>query len=234
MRKLFAVVLTAMALAVVAAVGPPAVAASASGPRAPQDSALQTATVTVLHGVPGVTVDVYANGEKVLSNVGPGVLSAPLRLPGGGYDIKIFKAGENPGGTPLARKTVTLSAGSNDTIAAHLSRTGSPMITAFVNDTSAVPSGQARVTLRHIAAAPAVDVRADGRTVATNLSNPGQAEVQLPAGTVSAEILRAGTGDVVLGVPRVPIAAGTNVILYAWGSADQHNLALAVQTIVGP
>ena len=40
------------------------------------------------------------------------------------------------------------------------------MLTPFVNDVSAVPAGQARVTVRHIAAAPAVDVRAGGAVVA--------------------------------------------------------------------
>ncbi|MFF5262929.1 DUF4397 domain-containing protein [Actinomadura viridis] len=231
MRKLFTVVLAAMALAVVAAVGPSAVAASASGPVSSQDSSRQTATVSVLHGVPGVTVDVYAGGKKVLSNFTPGSLSGPLQLPGGSHEIKIFKAGADPAGTPLISKSVTVSGGSNDTITAHLSQSGSPMITAFVNDTSAVPSGQARLTVRHIAAAPAVDIRANGKTVVTDLSNPDQAKVQVPAGTVSAEVLKAGTGNVVAGPANVSIGAGTNTIVYAWGSAQQNNLALAVQTI---
>ncbi|GAA3973116.1 DUF4397 domain-containing protein [Actinomadura viridis] len=231
MRNLFAVVLAAMALAVVAAVGPPAVAASSDGSRAPQDSSRQTATVSVLHGVPGVTVDVYANGKKILSNFTPGSLSGPLQLPGGDYDVKVFKAGANPSGTPLISKSVTVSGGSNDTITAHLSQSGSPMITAFVNDTSAVPSGQARLTVRHIAAAPAVDIRANGKTVISDLSNPDQAKTQLPAGTVSAEVLQAGTGNVVAGPANVSAAAGSNTIVYAWGSVQQKNLALAVQTV---
>ena len=38
---------------------------------------------------------------------------------------------------------------------AHLTEAGQPKLTPFVNDTSAVPAGQARVTVRHTAAAPA-------------------------------------------------------------------------------
>jgi hypothetical protein len=36
--------------------------------------------VSILHGVPGLTVDVYANGDKILSNFAPGTLTDPLKL----------------------------------------------------------------------------------------------------------------------------------------------------------
>jgi hypothetical protein len=41
--------------------------------------------------------------------------------------------------------------------------------------------------VRHTAAAPAVDVRADGQPAFRNLSNPDEAKTDLAAGTISAE-----------------------------------------------
>ena len=46
--------------------------------------------VSVLHGVPGLTVDVYANGNKLLTNFKPGTLTDPVALPEGTYDLKVF------------------------------------------------------------------------------------------------------------------------------------------------
>ena len=62
--------------------------------------------VYVLHGVPGLTVDVYANGDEILSDFEPGTLTDPLTLPEGDYDLQVFAAGEGPDGTRRSRRTV--------------------------------------------------------------------------------------------------------------------------------
>lgn len=43
----------------------------------------------------------------------------------------------------------------------------------------------------------------------------------------------AGTTDPVIGPTDVAIQEGVNTILYAWGSAEDGNLAIAAQTIGG-
>ena len=46
------------------------------------------ATVSILHGVPDATVDVYANGKALLENFEPGTLTDPqMSLPAGSYDF---------------------------------------------------------------------------------------------------------------------------------------------------
>ena len=107
------------------------------------------------------------------------------------------------------------------------------MLTPYVNDTSSIAAGQARLTVRHTAAAPAVDVRAGGEPVFTDLTNPDEASADLPAGTVSADVVLAGTEDVAIGPADVDLAEGVHTIVYAWGSAEDGNLQLAVQTIDG-
>ena len=91
-------------------------------------------------------------------------------------------------------------------------------------------AGQARVTVRHTAAAPAVDVRAAGSPVITGLTNPDEQSLSVPAGTVSADVVLAGTTTVAIGPADLTLAEGTSTIVYAWGS-QAAGFELAVQTI---
>ena len=147
--------------------------------------AAENATVSVLHGVPGLTVDVYANGEELIPDFEPGTLTDPLKLPAGSYDLTVFPAGEGPDGDPAVEaKGVEVPAGANATVVAHLDANGDPMLSLFANDASPVPAGKARLTVRHVAAAPAVDVRADEQPVFEGLENPDEVSSEVPAGSV--------------------------------------------------
>ena len=185
--------------------------------------------------VPGLTVDVYANGQELIPNFTPGTLAGPLDIPAGTYDLQVFPDGQAPGSGPPAIQAqgVQVPAGANATLAAHLDEAGNPKLTVFVNDTSPVGAGKARVTVRHVAAVPAVDVRAGGAPVISGLTNPNEQSLVVDAGTIAADVTLAGTGTVVLGRADLSLAEGTSTILRAWGSASQNNLALAVQTIEG-
>ncbi len=197
-------------------------------------SAADTATVSVLHGVPDTPVDVYANGERLIDDFQPGTLAGPLELPAGSYDLALFPADAADGsGSPLlSANGVAVPAGANATVVAHLTAEGQPALTPFVNDTSEVPAGQGRVVVRHTAAAPAVDVRAGGQVVAPNLTNPNEASLEVPAGTVSADVVLAGTDTVAIGPADLDVAEGATTIVYAWGS-QEAGFELAVQTISG-
>jgi hypothetical protein len=198
----------------------------------PAMASTETATVSVLHGVPGLTVDVFANGDELIPGFEPGTLTDPLSLPAGTYDIAIFPAGEGPDGEPaISADDVEVPAGANATIVAHLSEAGDPMASVFVNDTSQLEAGQARVTARHVAAAPAVDVRVNGTPTFEGLTNPNEAAADVAAGTVAADVVLAGTDTVAIGPADLNLAEGTSTIVYAWGSASDENLAFAVQTI---
>ncbi len=128
---------------------------------------------------------------------------------------------------------MTVPAGANITVVAHLTADGDPALTPFVNDVSAVAPGEARISVRHTAAAPAVDVRAGGSVLVPGLTNPNSADADVPAGTVSADVVLAGTDTVVIGPADLTLAEGTSTLVFAWGSAADDNLALAVQTISG-
>jgi len=192
------------------------------------------ATVSILHAVPGATVDVYANGKALLTNFKPGTLTDPLMIPEGTYDLKVTAAGAGAGGAAIIEaKGVQVPGGANVTVVAHLSEAGKPVLTPFVNDTSQVPAGKARVTVRHTAAAPAVDVRANGQVAFKGLTNPNEAKAVVDAGSIKADVVLAGTSTVAIGPADLNLKEGTNTIVYAWGSAADKNLALAVQTLSG-
>ena len=219
---------TSIATGMVLMSATPGIAGASTGSQAKASDAM----VSVLHGVPGVTVDVYANGKELLPNFAPGTLTAPVALPAGQYDLKVVKPGAGASGDAIIEaKGVTVPAGANITVVAHLGADGKPMLTPYVNDTTKLAAGKARLTVRHDAAAPAVDVRANGTPAFKGLVNPKQAMADLAAGTISADVVLAGTSTVAIGPADLNLKAGTNTIVYAWGSAADKNLKLAVQTI---
>ena len=192
------------------------------------------AHLSVLHGVPDLPVDVYVDGELTLDDFNPGDLAGPLELPAGDYEIAITAADAEDDSDPvLGPVDVSLSEGGNYTAAAHLSAEGDPTVTAFENDTSDVAAGEGRLAVRHIAAAPEVDVWGDGAVVVESLANPDEAALELPAGSVEAAVSLAGETDPVTGPADVDVAEGATTIVYAWGSAEDDNLDLAVQTVDG-
>ncbi|WP_328430146.1 DUF4397 domain-containing protein [Streptomyces sp. NBC_00443] len=219
-------------LAIAATAGTCALALGLTAPALAADSANSDdkAMVSVFHGVPGLTVDVYANGNELLSDFKPGTVTAPQPLDAGTYNIQVFEAGKGPDGTPAIEKKVEVPAEANATVAAHLSADGKPQLTAFVNDVSNVPAGEARLTVRHVAAAPAVDVRANGQPVFKNLDNPKEATADVDAGTISADVVLTGTDTVAIGPADLNHKEGTSNVVYAWGSADDKNLALKTQS----
>lgn len=191
------------------------------------------ATVTVVHGVPGVPVDVYVNGKLTLPKFQPDTVTQPLELPAGTYDIAIRKAGAPSTAGPIISGSATLVAGENASLVANLTTSGTPTLSVFENDTSTIPAGDARLVVRHVADAPAVDVLANGKVAFSDLVNGQQAMATLPAGTITAAVNRHGTSTTVLGPTSLDLAAGSETIVYAVGSASAHTLTLLTQTISG-
>lgn len=192
-----------------------------------------TANLYVLHAVPELTVDVWVEGEVLLEDFTPGTLTDPLDLPAGDYEVVITAANDPITSPAIGPATLTLAANTSYTVVAHLDAAGAPTATLFTNDLSTIPAGQGKLTVRHTAAAPAVDVLANGAAAFTNLTNPKEVKANLAVGTISASVAATGTTAPVIGPADVTIQEGVNTIVYAWGSLEDDNLDLAVQTIGG-
>ena len=209
------------AAAVLVVLAVPGTAAAQSGP----------ATVFVVHGVPGTPVDVYANGDVIIEDFQPLTIGGPLSLPAGDYALAIRPAGSGANADPLASATATVEAGKNISVVAHLTPDGDPVLTPYVNNRSDVPAGQARVSVRHDAAAPAVDVRAGDDVLVEDLSNPDARTIEAPPGTIDVALAPTGETDVVTGPTPLTLAAGGSYAVYAVGSVEDDTDQFLVQPI---
>ena len=181
---------------------------------------------------PDLTVDVYVDGERTINDFKPGTLAGPLELPGGTYSVAITAADAEDDSDPaIGPIDLDLEDGGNYTAVAHLEEGGDPTATLFTNDTSTADAGQGRLTVRHVAAAPAVDVLAGGEPVIEGLTNPDEESLELDTGTVEAAVAAAGTTDPVIGPAPVTVKESTTTIVYAWGSLEDDNLKLATQEV---
>jgi Domain of unknown function (DUF4397) len=215
-----------------ACLGTLAVAGLAAAPASAADA--DSADLYVLHAVPDTPVDVYVNGALTLDDFAPGALAGPLDLPTGTYTVAITAADAADASAPVIGPVdLSLEAGKSYTVAAHLKPDNTPTATLFPNDISATAAGEGRLTVRHIAAAPAVDILAGGSPVLTNVTNPNEGVLNLAPATISTVVAATGTTAPVIGPADVQVQEGVNTIVYAWGSAEAGNLDLAVQTISG-
>lgn len=191
-------------------------------------------TVTVVHGVPDLTVDVYVNDDLTLEDFEYGTVTDPLTLPAADYDIDIRAANADPASDPVLTQMVTLPAGANATIEANLDGDGAPKISVWVNDISSIDTGNGRVTVRHTAAAPNVDILANDGALFSDVPNGAEGVADVPAGDYNVKVTAAGDAStVVTEVPALTIPEGTNIIVYAIGDLDGGSFQLAVQSISG-
>lgn len=189
--------------------------------------------VTVVHGVPGLEVDVWANGDPLLQGFAPGTVTDPVDLPAGTYDLEIYPAGTDPeGNDPAIAGSAEVTDGLNASIAAHLDADGNPTLSVFANDTSSIEAGQARLTVRHTAAAGAVDILAGGDPLFEGVENPAEGVTTVPADSYDVAVNAAGTDTEVAAVPGFELAEGANTIVYAIGTPGE-DFELLVQTISG-
>ena len=120
----------------------------------------------------------------------------------------------------------------NFTAIAHLDADGTPTVSVFENDVSTIAAGSGRLVVRHTAAAPAVDILANGNAAFTNVPNGEEGSADLGAGTISAEVVPTGaTEPVVIGPADLPVGEGSSLIVYAVGSLDDDSLTVLTEVI---
>lgn len=194
-------------------------------------NAQDAATVTLLHGIPGATVDVAVDGAVVIPGFEPGATQDLSAFAGQTLaNVEVRLAGtEDVVIGPVAEFAVPASG--NWTVIAHLDADGAPTITPFENNTDPTPAATGRLTVRHTAAAPAVDlVVGDARPI-ENAANGASAELELPAGEIAGAQLAPTGGDPLVDVPTVNLVSGNNLIVYAVGSLADETFTFYTQEI---
>jgi hypothetical protein len=201
------------------------------------------ATVTVIHAIPGLPepVEVFANGGSLFTFDYKDV-AGPLDLEPGTYDLEVKLAG-----TTVLSASATVEAGKNYTAIAHLTNVpgGDPGIalSLFENSAMGTGPGRTRLTVRHVADAPAVDIdlyRGGGKRLvagAENVSNtdggtPGQVgPVAIRPGAYRASLYVAGTETLAFESDKVVLNPHEAYVVYAIGSISGGTFELFVQKI---
>lgn len=217
MNRLFAA-LAALALAALAFASP---------------ASAQDARIHLIHGIPGVEVDVEAGGDNVFEGFEFGDTQDLSAFAGATLEgVKVKVAGTDT--VAIDAGDVALPSSGNYTLIAHLDADGTPSIAVFENDTSSTAAGEGRITVRHAAAAPAVDILANGDVAFANVPNGAGGSADLAAGTISASVVPAGESEpVVIGPADLPITEGANLIVYAVGSLSDDTLTVLTESIDG-
>jgi len=225
MKKLLAQLAVASALAITAAT------AVTVGHAAADDADAGLASITLVHGVPDLLVDVYVNGGAPIEDVS---FTTVATVPGekGKNTVAIRAANAPANSAALLTRSFYLRKNQSKTVVAHLSSGGSPKLTVYANDQSPLTAGTARLTVRHAAEAPAVDVVVNNTSiVVADLTNPDQAKADVPADTYLVDVRAAGTATAVLDDAPVTLDPGTNTIVYAIGSLSGGSFTVATQVL---
>jgi Domain of unknown function (DUF4397) len=189
--------------------------------------------IHLIHGIPGVPVDVAAGGAEVFADFQFGQTKDLSALAGTTLeDLQVLAAGTDT--VAIDAGDVDLPSSGNYTVLAHLTADGDPTLTVFENSTATIAAGQGRLVVRHTAAAPAVDITANGAVAFADVTNPNEATADLPVGTITAAVVPAGeTEPVVIGPADLTIADGSELIVYAVGSLEDGTLDVLTETITG-
>lgn len=195
--------------------------------------------VSVVHGIPAATVDVYVNGGLLLPNFQFGTVTPVLSVPAGTYEVKVFAAGADPSTSiPIVSLPATLlTDGLNVTIVAHLTAVGAPVLTPFINDLSpvdgdgkpAAATPSTRLTVRHTAQAPTVSVVANGKVLVT-FSNGAEATADVRTHPYAVWLALPGSKSPVFGPLNVKLEVGKLLAVYAVGSIADGTFTLLTQS----
>ena len=205
----------------------------ASPPAAAADRG-ESATVNVIHGIPGVAVKVCVNGTRVIDDFRYTERLVGAQLPDGTYRVKVVGAGEPCGSKPILTESFTLADGKNYTVVANLNAHGTPNLSAFVNPVGPTPQGRARLTVRHAANAPAVNVRANGQVlIGGNEFTWGETVTTgVPAQSYRVKVTLPGDTAPVIGPKDLSLRDGTAYQAFAVGTEGSYRIVV-IGTHVG-
>ena len=192
------------------------------------------ATLNVVHGIPGVDVNVCVNDGEAISDFSYGDVVTGVPLADGVYAFKIVAAADDcTADGILVAAGVDLVGGKNYTAIAYLEEDGSPTLGLYSNGTKPVAKGSARLLVRHNAAAPAVDVWANGSPLVTDFENGETAKAVVPKGIYAAWVSLPGDYQPVIGPSVLQLKKGFTYEVYAIGDATNGFDFAVVATQVG-
>jgi hypothetical protein len=203
--------------------------AAAAGASALED----TATLYVVQGLPGSSIDVAVDGKIVATAVQTTDVVGPFAVSTGARTLT-FTDGT---GKVVAENVVDARAGSSSDLVLHLTTAAGapPVVTQFPNDLTGVPSDKASLTVAHTAAVPPADIRVDNKVLFANVANGESLNLVVPAGSYSVDIVPAGENSpVVFGPVNLTVKGGSLNRVYAVGDPTASTMNVAVHVLALP
>jgi Domain of unknown function (DUF4397) len=180
------------------------------------------ATLWVVHGVPGATVEVCVNGAPAKEDFAYRQKFS-TQVPAGDYTFALYANGANCTGTPIDEASFvrTLAMDGNYTLVAGVhAKTGKVRFFWFSNDVANTQRGMFRLSVRHVAVAPAVNVFMNKVRITNPALTQGDSKtIQLPWGDYVTRVKKAGTATTILGPVTRSFERKTAVQLYIIGNA---------------
>lgn len=212
----------------------------------PAAASPRDATVYVIHGIrgedlnanPALPVDVSVDGACALKDFTFGSTAGPLSLPAGTYAIAISLADDDPAtgcnnAPVIGPASIHFRPGENATVIAHLTEGGAPTATKYTNNLRGLNDRNARLVVRHTAAAPIVDIgvnRGDREVRCLKyLSNGGEVRTTVRAGAYGLFVYPSGAPTPVVGPAPVSLPGDTVTIVYAVGSLANGTFTVLTQ-----
>jgi hypothetical protein len=174
--------------------------------------------IRVLHASPNApAVDVYANGNPIVTNLSYKELSNYIPVLPGNYNIKVYPAGSTT--NPVVNTNVYIPPNSIFNVAA-IGKIPNISLYTIPEPTSAQNFGRACVRFIHLSpTAPKVDVALS--TGVKVFNNVGFKDITdyacIPAGTYSFNVIPTGTNNIALSIPEVQLSPNTYYTIYALG-----------------
>ncbi len=189
------------------------------------------ATVYVVHGIPGVEVNVTAGGDVIIPDFTYQTIET-LELPAGTYPVGVQLT---DGSEVYPEADVTVESGATYVAVAHLDAEGNPAPGLFVAgvDTSAVAAGEARLTAFHLAAAPEVDILTGETVLFDAVPNGASGGIDVPAGSYPVVIAADADNSIVAFDGELTLGEGANTLVFAVGALADDTFGPLVQVVSG-
>lgn len=189
-----------------------------------------TGIITMIHAVPGLVADVSVDGKQILTGFTASRVTDPVTLSAGTHTVTL-KADNGPdaGKTVLTAK-LNITAGTTSTAVVGLTPDGSPKAFVFPEMPLPVPTGQAGVVVRQVAASAPVKLVIDGSATSIGpLANGASTTTNATPGTHQV-VVKSTTGTTELGAEPATLEANRVTTLYLTGSQKDATLAWVATT----
>jgi hypothetical protein len=188
-----------------------------------------TGVVTLVHAVPGLVADVSVDGKQVLTGFTASRVTDPITLSAGTHTVALKADNGSDAGKTVLTARLDITAGSTSTAVAGLSPSGAAQAFFFTERLIPVPSGQAAIVMRNVAAIGPVKIVVDGKQFGGILASGAVASADVAPGTHQV-VVQSVQGATILTSQSAVVQGDRITTLYLTGSQSARDLSWVATT----